>query len=480
MLGALGYARSTSSPRPPGRPGRAAAPLGLPPALSEPDALAAPRRLAEHNQVLTPMIGLGYYGTVTPAVIRRNVLENPGWYTAYTPYQPEISQGRLEALLNFQTMVSGLTGLAVAGASLLDEATAAAEAMTLARQAAGRRHLFLADAGCLPQTLGVLRHPRGTARDRAGRRRGHRPGDRPPAGRGAVRRTAPVPRRLRRGARPRPGDRRRQGAGGARRRRRRPARADPADAARGTRCRHRGGQLAAVLVSRWGTAARTRPISRSGTGCAAVARAAGRGVAGRRRPAGLPARAAGPRTAHPPGEGDQQHLHRAGAAGGDRRDVRGLPRPGRADRHRGRRAPAGRRAGRHAARRRAADGRRRASSTPSGCRRAAGGRGCGGAGQGRRLQPVPGRRRQGAGGLRRDHHRGLSAGGAAARRTRRPPRSSCPRNPATAPEEPGRRPRAARTRSSSATRCSTSTAARPRCCATCAAWPTSTSPWTGR
>src|SRR5579875_2521183 len=130
--------------------------LGLPPALTEEGALAELRRLAGRNQVLTPMIGLGYYGTVTPAVIRRNVLENPAWYTAYTPYQPEISQGRLEALLNFQTMVEDLTGLPVAGASKLDEATAAAEAMTLARRAARRGSIFLADSRCLPQTLAVL------------------------------------------------------------------------------------------------------------------------------------------------------------------------------------------------------------------------------------------------------------------------------------------------------------------------------------
>ncbi|HUA28915.1 MAG TPA: aminomethyl-transferring glycine dehydrogenase [Streptosporangiaceae bacterium] len=130
--------------------------LSLPGPLTEEQAQAELRRMAGRNQVLTSMIGLGYYGTVTPAVIRRNLLENPAWYTAYTPYQPEISQGRLEALLNFQTMIEELTGLPVAGASMLDEATAAAEAMTLARRAAGKGRIFLADADCLPQTLAVL------------------------------------------------------------------------------------------------------------------------------------------------------------------------------------------------------------------------------------------------------------------------------------------------------------------------------------
>jgi glycine dehydrogenase len=131
--------------------------LKLPAAASETEAIAELRALAGRNQVFTSMIGLGYHDTITPAVIRRNLLENPGWYTAYTPYQPEISQGRLEALLNFQTVVSDLTGLAVAGASLLDEGTAAAEAMTLARRAGkAKSDVFVVDADALPQTKAVL------------------------------------------------------------------------------------------------------------------------------------------------------------------------------------------------------------------------------------------------------------------------------------------------------------------------------------
>src|SRR3954451_7555185 len=133
-------------------------PLDLPPALTEVQALARLRELASENQVLTSMIGLGYYGTVTPGVILRNVLENPGWYTAYTPYQPEISQGRLEALLNFQTVVSDLTGLPTANASLLDEGTAAAEAMTLAHRSnkKSKSDRFLVDADCFAQTIAVV------------------------------------------------------------------------------------------------------------------------------------------------------------------------------------------------------------------------------------------------------------------------------------------------------------------------------------
>ncbi len=135
------------------------APLDLPPAASEAAVTDELRAYAARNTVRRSMIGLGYHGTHTPAVIRRNVLESPAWYTAYTPYQPEISQGRLEALLNFQTLVADLTGLDVAGASVLDEATAAAEAMTLSRRVSKSPDgaAFVVDAEVLPQTLSVVR-----------------------------------------------------------------------------------------------------------------------------------------------------------------------------------------------------------------------------------------------------------------------------------------------------------------------------------
>ncbi|MDX6312431.1 MAG: glycine dehydrogenase, partial [Streptomyces sp.] len=132
--------------------------LRLPEARTEAEVLAELRVLADRNQVLHPMIGLGYYGTFTPPVILRNVMENPAWYTAYTPYQPEISQGRLEALLNFQTAVADLTGLPTSGASLLDEGTAAAEAMALSRRVGRVKDgVFLVDADTFPQTVAVLR-----------------------------------------------------------------------------------------------------------------------------------------------------------------------------------------------------------------------------------------------------------------------------------------------------------------------------------
>ncbi|WP_406069736.1 aminomethyl-transferring glycine dehydrogenase [Micromonospora sp. NBC_01638] len=131
--------------------------LDLPDPATEAETIAELRALAARNTVAVSMIGLGYHGTHTPAVIRRNVLEDPAWYTAYTPYQPEISQGRLEALLNFQTMVTDLTGLTTANASMLDEGTAAAEAMTLARRASkSKSSVYVVDADALPQTIAVI------------------------------------------------------------------------------------------------------------------------------------------------------------------------------------------------------------------------------------------------------------------------------------------------------------------------------------
>src|SRR5213078_127344 len=138
----------------------------LPPPRSEFEVLAALREIAAQNLVYRSFIGMGYYDCITPPVILRNILENPGWYTQYTPYQAEIAQGRLEALLNFQTLIMDLTGLDVAGASLLDEATAAAEAMHMLHGLAERdeANVFFVSELCHPQTIEVVRtraEPRG-------------------------------------------------------------------------------------------------------------------------------------------------------------------------------------------------------------------------------------------------------------------------------------------------------------------------------
>ncbi|RZI89281.1 MAG: glycine dehydrogenase (aminomethyl-transferring), partial [Variovorax sp.] len=136
---------------------RRARPMDLPAPVTEAAALAELKAIASKNQVARNFIGQGYYGTHTPGVILRNILENPAWYTAYTPYQAEISQGRMEALVNFQTMVCDLTGMAIANASMLDEATAAAEAMTLAKRSVkARSNVFVVAGDCHPQTIEVI------------------------------------------------------------------------------------------------------------------------------------------------------------------------------------------------------------------------------------------------------------------------------------------------------------------------------------
>ncbi len=305
--------------------------LDLPEPLSEYDAARELRRIAAANRPAESMIGLGYHATITPPVIRRNVLEDPSWYTAYTPYQPEISQGRLEALLNFQTVIGDLTGLPTANASLLDEGTAAAEAMTLVRRAQrGATGPFVVDADALPQTIEVI-ETRAAAMgievvvaDLTDR----------PSGRGPVRRARAVPRRLRPDPRPAAGDRGHPRARRARSGGRRPAGADPARVAGHAGRRRRGRLVAAVRRTDVLRRPARRLHVRSRRARAASARSAGRRLGRRRGPPGVPPGPADPRAAHPSRQGDLQHLHRPGAAGRGRLDVRRVPRPGGAPRHR--------------------------------------------------------------------------------------------------------------------------------------------------
>ena len=304
--------------------------LDLPDGQPEHQFLRELRGIAARNQLFKSYIGLGYYGCFTPSVILRNVLENPGWYTPYTPYQAEIAQGRLEGLLNFQTMVGDLTGMQIATASLLDEATAAAEAMMMLHRVQGKRidtivgppQFFVAD-GCFPQTIEVLRsraEPLGIELV-IGDFRTAELSDRMF---GAIVQTPDEAGRLH-DLREFIGHAKR--AGVARGCRDRPAQPDARDAAGRAGRRYRAGELAAVWRAhgiRWSARGVFRHARQAR---AAGARADYRRVGGRAWRPRVPHGAADARAAHPPGEGHVEHLHGAGSPREHRRLLCRLPRP---------------------------------------------------------------------------------------------------------------------------------------------------------
>ena len=313
------------------------------PQMTEHAILGRMRTLAAKNRVTTSMIGQGYSDTVTPPAIQRNILENPAWYTAYTPYQPEIAQGRLEALLNFQTMVADLTGLPVANASLLDEATAAAEAMVMARRVArSKARGFFADARCHPQTLAVMR----TRAEPLGIELivGDTEALDPAAVFGAIFQYPDTHGRLRD---PSSQIEALHGAGAIA--------VVATDLLALCLLREPGAMGADVAVGsaqrfgcRWVTAAACRVLRLRGRPQAAHAGAARRGQRRQPRQPRLPPQLADPRAAHPPREGDLQRLHRAGAARGDGELLRGVPRARGASPHRHARPRARGRAARRA------------------------------------------------------------------------------------------------------------------------------------